>query len=94
MNILMMTNTYLPLLGGLERSIESFAKALRKRGHRVLICAPEYEGSNPDETGVIRIPALKKFYGSKFSVKYPLEAFYKRRWGTSCPTSCMRIIRF
>ena len=40
MKILMMTNTYLPLVGGLERSIESFTNEYRKRGHRVLIGDP------------------------------------------------------
>ena len=49
MNILMMTNAYLPLVGGLERSIESFTKEYRKRGHRVVIVAPEYENSPKDD---------------------------------------------
>ena len=72
MNILMMTNTYLPLVGGLERSIESFTKEYRKRGHRVMIVTPEYENSPKKELDVIRIPALQNFYGSKFSVKLPI----------------------
>ena len=76
MNILMMTNTYLPLVGGLERSIESFTKEYRRRSHRVVIVAPEYENSPTKEPDVIRVPALKHFYGSKFSVKFPFAGFF------------------
>ena len=76
MHILMMTNAYLPLVGGLERSIESFTKEYRKRGHRVMIVAPEYENSPKEELDEIRVPALQNFYGSKFSVKLPLDGFF------------------
>jgi len=85
MNILMMTNTYLPLVGGLERSIESFTKEYRKRGHRVVIVAPEYEGSPENELDVIRVPALKNFSGSKFSVKLPVDKLFSEPWGDFKP---------
>ena len=42
MNILLMTNTYKPLVGGLEKSVISFAKEYREAGHRVIIVAPEF----------------------------------------------------
>lgn len=71
MNILMMTNTYKPILGGLEKSVEAFTKELRALGHQVLIVAPEYEGAEPEE-GVIRIPAIQNFNGSDFSVQLPI----------------------
>ena len=48
MNILMMTNTYKPILGGLEKSVESFSGEYRKRGHRVIIIAPEFEGAEDE----------------------------------------------
>ncbi len=85
MNILMMTNTYLPLVGGLERSIESFTKEYRKRGHRVVIVAPEYEGSPKKELDVIRVPALKNFSGSKFSIKLPIDRLFSEPWGDFKP---------
>ncbi len=85
MNILMMTNAYLPLVGGLERSIESFTKEYRKRGHRVVIVAPEYENSPKNELDVIRVPALQNFYGSKFSVKLPVEKLFSEPWGDFKP---------
>jgi len=40
MNILLMTNTYKPLVGGLEKSVSSFTKEFREAGHRVIIVAP------------------------------------------------------
>jgi len=85
MNILMMTNTYLPMVGGLERSIEAFTKEYRKRGHRVVIVAPEYEDSPQKELDVIRMPALKNFYGSKFSVKLPIAGFFLEALGDFKP---------
>lgn len=85
MNILMMSNTYLPLVGGLERSIETFSKEYRKRGHRVVIVAPEYEESPPKEMDVIRVPALRNFYGSKFSVKLPLDGIFSEALGDFKP---------
>jgi len=85
MKILMMTNTYLPLLGGLERSIESFTKEYRKRGHRVVIVAPEYENSPKKEWDVIRVPALQNFYGSKFSVKLPMDGLFSEPLGDFKP---------
>jgi len=85
MNILMMTNTYLPLVGGLERSIESFAKEYRKRGHRVVIIAPEYENSPKNELDVIRVPALQNFYGSKFSIILPIIGSFPEELGDFKP---------
>ena len=71
MNILMMTNTYKPILGGLEKSVESFAHEFRKLGHRVVIVAPEYQETQP-EKDVIRIPAVQNFNGSDFSLQLPI----------------------
>ncbi len=71
MRILMMTNTYLPHVGGVARSVAAFADEYRRCGHEVLVAAPEFEGQDPDETGVIRIAALQKFNGSDFSVVLP-----------------------
>ena len=38
----MMTNTYLPQVGGVARSVASFTEEFRRRGHRVLVVAPTY----------------------------------------------------
>ena len=72
MNILMLTNTYLPHVGGVARSVHAFAEEYRHRGHRVLIVAPEFEGRPAEEVDVIRVPALQRFNGSDFSVRIPI----------------------
>jgi len=72
MNILMMTNTYLPHVGGVARSVDSCAAWLRSRGQRVLIGAPRFEGAPDREPGVVRIPAIQHFNGSDFSVPLPI----------------------
>lgn len=72
MNILMLTNTYLPHVGGVARSVDAFAREYRRRGHRVLIVAPQFEGTPPQEEDVIRIPAIQRFNGSDFSVRLPI----------------------
>lgn len=63
----MMTNTYLPHVGGVARSVSFFVYELRKRGHEVLVVAPEYQ-EKPEEEDVLRIPAWQNFNGSDFSV--------------------------
>ncbi len=85
MNILMMTNTYLPIVGGLELSIASFTAEYRKRGHRVKIVAPEFKNSPPKEADVIRVPALKNFNGSKYSIKLPIPVFFIKALGRFKP---------
>lgn len=72
MRILMMTNTYTPIVGGLEKSIESFSTHLREKGHEVRIAAPEFEGMPKNEKYVTRIPAIKKVAGTEFSVHLPI----------------------
>lgn len=68
MNILMVTNTFLPHVGGVARSVTGFTAEFRKRGHRVVVVAPIFEGIPERETDVVRIPAVQNFNGSDFSV--------------------------
>ncbi len=72
MRILMMTNTYRPIIGGLERSIEYFSHEYRVMGHEVLIVAPEQQGSPAHEKGVFRIPAIKNVNKTNFSIELPI----------------------
>jgi glycosyltransferase involved in cell wall biosynthesis len=71
-NVLMMTNTYLPHVGGVARSVDSCAAWLRSRAQRVLIGAPRFEGAPRREPGVVRIPAIQHWNGSDFSVPLPV----------------------
>lgn len=72
MNILMMTNTFTPHVGGVARSVEAFTAEYRRRGHRVLVVAPEFENMPENEPDVVRVPAIQHFNGSDFSVSLPL----------------------
>lgn len=75
MNILMMTNTFTPHVGGVAHSVEAFTTEYRRRGHRVLVVAPEFENMPKEEFDVIRIPAIQHFSGSDFSVVLPIPGF-------------------
>lgn len=72
MNIAFFTNTYLPHVGGVARSVSSFAEAYRAAGHRCLIFAPEFDEREKDETDVVRVPAITNFNDSGFSVSLPV----------------------
>ena len=77
MNICMMTNTYLPHVGGVARSVSTFAEEYRKLGHGVLVVAPEFDGKQPPkraEAIVERVAAIQNFNGSDFSVRLPMAA--------------------
>lgn len=73
MNIVMFTNTYTPHVGGVARSVEAFCTEYRRRGHRVMIVAPEFPEAPAAEPDVERIPALQNFNGSDFSVVLPVS---------------------
>lgn len=72
MNILMMSNTYKPIVGGIERSIEVFSSEYLSLGHKVLIVAPVFKDMPKDEEYVHRIPAIQNFNGTDFSVELPI----------------------
>ena len=75
MKICMMTNTYLPHVGGVARSVSTFAEEFVREGHEVLVVAPEFDGKPlpaKAEAMVERVPSLRNFNGSEFSVRLPL----------------------
>lgn len=77
MKICMMTNTYLPHVGGVARSVSTFAEQYRKQKHEVLVVAPEFDGpplTRREASIVERVAALQHFNGSDFSVRLPLAA--------------------
>jgi 1,2-diacylglycerol 3-alpha-glucosyltransferase len=79
MNILMMTNTFTPFVGGVARSVTAFTQECRKAGNRVVIVAPAFEGAPESEEDVIRIPAIQHFNGSDFSVALPVPGYLSLR---------------
>ncbi len=75
MNVAMLTNTYLPHVGGVARSIDALAADLRQLGHRVLIITPTFaqrDTPSREEKDVIRVPAIQNFNGSDFSLRLPI----------------------
>lgn len=73
MNILMMTNTYLSTLGGLEKSIQAFSDQFRRWGHRVGIVVPEAE-SGVHEKDMFPIPVLSEVHRSGLALNLPLPS--------------------
>ena len=85
MNILMMTNTYLPHVGGVARSVAAFSQQYRDMGHEVMIVAPEFEGMPVHEENVVRLPAIQHFNGSDFSVVLPVTGLSDKIFKTFKP---------
>lgn len=85
MRIMMMTNTYLPHVGGVARSVSAFSDALRHKGHDVLVIAPEFDDATADEKHVVRVTALQNFNGSDFSVIVPSDGFLQEQLNTFRP---------
>jgi 1,2-diacylglycerol 3-alpha-glucosyltransferase len=77
MKICLMTNTYLPHVGGVARSVSTFAHEFVRQGHEVLVVAPTFSGKPlpPEHEAIVeRIPSLQNFNGSEFSVRLPFAA--------------------
>ncbi|NTV51439.1 MAG: glycosyltransferase family 4 protein [Candidatus Firestonebacteria bacterium] len=53
----MVTDTYLPRVNGVARSVQSFAQQFREQGHRVWIFAPEFPDFKDQEPDVVRFPS-------------------------------------
>ncbi len=73
MNILILTNTFTPHVGGVARSVAAFTEEYRNRGHRVLVVAPEFPMMPEHEVDVVRVAAIQNFNASDFSVALPLR---------------------
>ncbi len=69
----MFTNTYLPHVGGVARSVSTFVEDLIGSGHEVQVVAPTFADQQEDDADyIIRVPAIQNFNGSDFSVRIPL----------------------
>jgi glycosyltransferase involved in cell wall biosynthesis len=71
MRILMLTNTFPPIVSGVARSIVAFDEEYRRLGHQTHIIAPEADQPLDDPSHVIRVPAIQHFNGSDFPVPVP-----------------------
>jgi 1,2-diacylglycerol 3-alpha-glucosyltransferase len=71
MKIALFTNTYLPHVGGVARSVKTMEDAFWRHGHEVKIVTPDYDHAIP-AAHVLRVPAIQNFNGSDFSLSLPL----------------------
>ncbi len=78
MNIMMFTNTYAPLVGGVSNSVQRFTRLYRELGHRVLVVAPSFGPNVSPEYGVVRVPAIRQFNGTDFSMALPIPGLFAR----------------
>lgn len=69
LNIAMFTDNYFPFIGGVPISIKRLADALRDRGHKVVIFAPEYPGKAVSEEDVKRFRLF--YYHKKGLFQFP-----------------------
>ncbi len=79
MNIAMFTNAYKPIIGGVERSIETFTRDLWELGHHTYIVTLSVPGAEESEDSVYRLPAIKEVNGTEFSAKLPIPSRLKDR---------------
>lgn len=71
MKIAMFTNTYSPTVGGIEKSVATFAEDLRDLGHEVLVVTVRQTADDPDDEGVLRLPAVTGIGSGSWAVKLP-----------------------
>lgn len=69
------------MIGGVSRSIFTLSEDLQARGHEVLIVAPTYaaQGNDDERQNVFRVPAIRNFNGSDFSLRIPLPFIIRER---------------
>lgn len=85
MHIAMFTNTYLPLVGGIEQSIATFTADLASQGHSVLVVTPQVRGAPAVEKHVFRMPAVTNAGGTAFSLQYPFAPGLRERLDRFAP---------
>lgn len=83
LRICFFTKTYLPKVGGAEWMAHNLAVALQKRGHEIVVLAPNQhgEGPQPVELPVKRYPRLRsKRWGTRLVLPHLLMAHWKHRF--------------
>lgn len=79
MNIVMMTNTYAPRVGGAEKSIEIFSEDFRRLGHPTLIVTPAFESAEESSEHVLRLSAIKNVANTGYSLCLPFTGELSNR---------------
>lgn len=66
--IVMFTNTFAPLVGGLERSVANAHEDLGRLGHLSRVVTPAFKGADTSADGVLRLPAITGVGEKDFSI--------------------------
>lgn len=67
------TNTARPHVGGVAGSVELFQRHLQRLGDAVMVYAPEYAGALDDSPDIRRLPSIRNFNNTDFSLPLPLS---------------------
>lgn len=70
--IVMFTNTFAPLVGGLERSVATAQEDLTALGQFCRVVTPACKGAEESADGVLRLPALTGLGEKEFSIALPV----------------------
>ena len=73
MHIAFFTNTYLPTMSGVVRSIDTFRKAFSEMGHNVFIFAQKAHDFEDDEPFIFRYPALEVPFANDYAFPVPFS---------------------
>ena len=82
MRVLQLTPSYSPVLGGLEAHVESISRALRQRGHEVLVATMTRDdrSSAVDAGSGVALERFPAHGPRAFAVSPALAAFVRTRW--------------
>lgn len=61
LRVTMLTNNYLPFIGGVPLSIDRLRRGLKTLGNSVQVVAPSYGNKSGDDADVVRVPSLLPF---------------------------------
>ncbi len=75
----MMTNSYLPRIGGVANSVKAFTEQYRQQGHRTLVVAPDYDGKEEQDEDVIRLPSIQHCSGIDYSLRLPVPGYLENQ---------------
>lgn len=78
MKIVYFTDSYWPRVNGVTVSIQTFADALKKRGHEIRIVCPDYPEyakrlGPADESDIIRLHSISSFFSKEDRFSNPLQ---------------------
>lgn len=71
LKIVHFTNTYAPIVGGIEKSVAQVCADLTARGHFCRVITHAFEGAERSGQGVLRLPSFKNIGDSPFSLRIP-----------------------